>query len=176
MVLVVSLKALETSLKSKLPKALKSCTSVFLFPCYDTIYKQIINDGSFSSELQSLCALSNPTTDKLEALASCVLGFWEASSKKGILLSDVIDKVENIGYSFIKPRVIHNLSKASESILDAIPDFNYLQANGYFAWTFKTTDSGIIPFQIGSVEFNKIENDIQVNKPKVFTDLEILIS
>lgn len=174
--LVVSFPALQTSLTTTLPRGLKNCTKIFLFPYHETMSKQILNDPAFKVELEALSALKNPTTDKLDALASCLLGFWEASSKKGILLSEIISKVENLGYSFIKPRVIHTLSHMSKSILDVIPDFKYLESNGYFAWSYKTTDSGIIPYQIGSIEFNNIEKDIQLNNPTSFKDLELLIS
>ncbi len=174
--LVVSFPTLQSSLNSTLPKGLKNCTKIFLFPYHETTSKQILSDPAFKVELETLSALNNPTTNKLDALASCLLGFWEASSKTGVLLSEIISKVENLGYSFIKPRVIHRLSHMSKSILDVIPDFKYLESNGYFAWSYKMTDSGIIPYQIGSKEFNKIENDIQLNKPTTFKDLEILIS
>lgn len=174
--LVVSSPTLQSSLVSTLPKGLRHCTNVFMFPYYETITKQILYDPAFRTELENLSAINNPTTDKLDALASCLLGFWEASSKKGILLSEIINKVENLGFSFIKPRVIHTLSHNSKSILDVIPDFKYLESNGYFAWTYKATDSGIIPYPIGSAEFNNIEKDIQLNKPTAFKDLEIIIS
>lgn len=174
--IVVSYLTLQTNLSTTLPKGLKTCTKVFLFPYHETISKQIQNDNAFKTELETLSALTNPTLDKLEALASCILGFWEASSKKGIVLSDIIGKVEKIGFSFIRPRVIHTLSSMSKSILDVIPSFKYLAINGYFTWTYGTTDSGIIPHQIGSAEFNKIEKDIQHINPKTFTDLEPLIS
>lgn len=173
--LVVSYSTLEANLKKSLPKHLSSCTKIIYFPYHDSLPKQIINDSAFRLELEKLSGLTTPTTDKLESLAACILGFWSSTNKKKISLKSILSKVESLGYSFIKPRVIHKLSPATLTILDKIPDFKYIEANGYLTWKYKTTDSGTIQYQIGSAEFNRIESDIQINNPADFSELEKLL-
>lgn len=174
--LVVSYPTLANNLIASIPRHLKPCTKIIFFPYYDSFQKQILNDPIFRNELEKLSGLSSPSIDKLEALAASILGCWGATDKKRICLEEIYLKVQSFGYSFIKPRVVNKLSSKTIAILDKIPDFTYIENNGYFTWKYKSADSGIIPYQIGSIEFNKIELDIQAINPKDFTTLEKTIS
>lgn len=172
--LTVSNESLRNDLNVSLPKHLKKCTRIILFPYYDSIQKQIENDSKFKDELIKLSALNSPTTDKLESLAATILGAWNSSNKKMIQLEDLYTKIENIGYSFIKARVINNIAADTKSVLDSIPDFKYIISNNYLTWEYKK-DSGFIPYQIGSNEFNIIEEKIKIENPKNFITLEKIL-
>jgi len=174
--LVVANNTLQNNLIKVLPLQLKSCTNIVLFKYNDTIQKQIINDPFFRSELEKLIAFKSPTVDKLESLASTILGVWNATNKKNIILEDIYLKLEQIGYSFIKPRVIVDINIATKAVLDLIPDFIYVCNNNYLTWSYKTFDKGVIPYQIGSVEFVNIEREIQGIAPKNFLTLEKIIA
>ena len=174
--LVVANNSLQTNLTKALPSQLKSCTDIFLFPYHDTIQKQILHDPSFKAELEKLIALSSPTVDKLESLATTILGSWNATNKKSILLEDLYSRLEQVGYTFIKHRTIIDIQPLTRDILNQIPDFIYICNNNYMTWNYKSTDSGVIPYQIGSVEFVNIENEIQKVTPKNFLILEKIIS
>lgn len=163
---------LKNSLNNSLPKHLKKCTEVLLFPYNDSIQNQIINDRNFKTELTKLSALPAPTTDKLESLAAAILGFWVASNKKMVCLEDLYSKLENMGYPFIKSRSTHNLQQHTIDILDAVPDFSYTVSGNYLEWTFSDKERGVIPYQIGSEEFNNIEEKIRINNPENFITLE----
>ncbi len=174
--IVVSYRNLQKRMFQKLPSSLKNCTKVVYFPYHLSISKQILNYKQFKNELVSLISFNNPTHDKLEALAACILGSWEASTKKNVLLSDIIKLVENIPFSFIRSAVVHILSIPFKTILDKIPHFMYIVAHGYVTWSYKSTDTGVIFCRIGSAEFTKIENAVIAANPTNFATLEPLIS
>lgn len=174
--LVVSYRNLRKKMFQKLPTALKSCTKILFFPYHLSINKQISNYKNFRDELVSLISFNNPSHDKLESLAACILGSWEASTKKNVLLSDIIKLVENIPYSFIRSAVVHTLSIPFKTILDKIPHFMYIVSHGYVTWSYKSTDTGTIFYKIGSIEFTQIENAVIAANPTDFTTLEPLIS
>lgn len=174
--LVVANPTLQTSLNKSLPSQLKKCTDVFMFPYHDSIQKQIINDPIFRGELEKLIAFPSATVDKLESLATTMLGVWQATNKKKIVLEDIQLRLEQIGYAFIKPKIPKNIDPNTEVILDAIPHFKYVVNNNYLTWSYKATDSGVIPYQVGSADFVNIEMEIQTVKPVDFITLEKIIS
>lgn len=174
--LVVQDLILRNKLLQKRPKHLKTCTNLVHFPYFDSILKQIANDSNFRTQLELLSAINTPPKDKLEALANCILGYWVSSMAKGVVLAEIISKVQNIGASFIKPKIVKKMSKKVFSILSLIPNFTFVQTYGYVSWEYRNTDSGVIPYVIGSKEFNKIEKQIELAKPNNFSTLETLIS
>lgn len=174
--LVVSIKDLRDKLNQNLPAQLQDCTDVVHFPCCESLQKQILTDSKFRQELEKLSALRSPTVDKLESLAATVLGAWNASNKKNLNLEYLYLKVEEIGYAFIKPRIIHNISSPTKNILDQIKGFTYICHGNYLTWEYGPADKGVIPYQIGSSEFEEIEKKIQSAVPKDFITLEEIIS
>jgi len=76
----------------------------------------------------------------------------------------------------MKPRVIVDIQAETKDILDLIPDFVYVCHNNYLTWSYKLTDSGVIPYQIGSAKFVNIENEIQRISPNNFLTLEKIIA
>ncbi len=167
---------LKDNLKNKLPKQLKNCADVIMFPYNDSLQKQIINDAKFKKELVEMCAIDSPSVDKLESLAATILGAWGASNKKNICIENLYKNVELINYAFIKSREKNQLDDKVYKIINAIPSFKFVVHNNYFSWEYKSNDSGVIPHQLGSPEFISIENEIIRINPKDFITLEPIIS
>ena len=174
--LVVANTDLQSSLLMALPSQLRKCTDILMFPSHESIQKQILNDPLFRAELEKLIAFPSATVDKLESLATTILGIWHATNKKQIRLEELQSKLEEIGYAFIRPRIACNLDPSTKDILDAIPDFRYVINNNYLSWSYKTADSGVIPYQIGSQDFVNIALQIHTEKPVDFLTLEKIIS
>jgi len=174
--LVVSNDILKNNLKKRLPKQLRSSTDIIMFPYNDSIQNQIINDTLFKKELLALCAIDSPSVDKLESLAATILGVWNASNKKNICIESLYKNIEHTGYAFIKSREKNQLSDEVHRIISSIPDFKFVVHNNYFTWQYKSSDSGVIPYQLGSSEFKIIEKEIIKINPKDFITLENIIS
>lgn len=172
--LVVADKRLSRSLEVTIPKGIKKYTYLHFFPYFPSITKQIAEDSLFRQKLQQICAVMD--TDKIEALAKCFLGAWVACTQQHISIATLISDVRNMGYSYIKSAVPLYLNPQVHEILAAIPYFTYTIKNGYFAWTYGTSDSGISYHMIDSQDFRNIEQDIIAQAPSTFEDLETIVS
>lgn len=172
--LVVAQPKVKTSMEANLPSPLKACTTIRLFPYWQSINQQLKNDPDFRKEIEALCAF--PDLDKLEALAAHILGKWEASNKKNICLQDLINSIRANNQSFIKAVVPAALSRAFEDILRAIPGFSYKEIGGYLEWEYGPTLNGSIPHPIDSAEFRNIEQSVISNHPTDYLSLDPLIS
>lgn len=174
--LIVSSEPLQLSLTRSLPKSLLPYTEVVFFPYSDSIHNLVSQHLVFREELKKLIAVNSPPIDKLEALATAILGVWNACNKKDISLEDIYTHLEKMSLSFIRPREIFYLSYEIQLVLDLIPNFSYIVHNNYLTWKFKNTDTGIIPFPIGTPDFEEIETEILVQKPSSFEALETIIA
>jgi len=176
LLLIVNSVYLQLILTQSLPKSLRQHTEVGYFPYSDSIHNLVSQHLEFRQELEKLIAISSPSIDKLEALATAILGVWNGCNKKDISLEVIYAHLEKMSLSFIRPREIFYLSKEIQLILDLIPNFSYIVHNNYLTWKFKNTDTGIIPFPIGSPDFEEIEIEIVTQKPSSFEALETIIA
>jgi hypothetical protein len=172
--LVVSLSNIQKSMAKKRPTALKKKVKVDLFPYHDSISKYIMHHPSFRNAVARLCAYKD--SDKLEALATCVLGVWVGSTKENITLSEILEKVRKINYSFLRSDEEPVLNIHAVNILKAIPNFNFDLTGGYLSWSYSSTDKGQIPYPIDSSNFRNIEAQIVSQAPTTFDQLENIIS
>ena len=106
-----------------------------------------------------MCAISNPSSDKLDALGSIILGAWDGTDKTKISLGTLLDNCYGQNPNYIKG-FGGRLSEHLKQILDAINGFSYKIENGYIIWTYNTTDTGTLSYPIGTKEFMQWENDI----------------
>lgn len=172
--LVVANIVVHNKMLASLPSRLKKYTQIEFFPLHDSINSQLTNDAQFKSVVTDLCALSD--LNKLEALATCILGAWEATNKNNIPVSDILNSIRNMGYSYLKRNIPLYISSGVDNILCNIPAFSYEIKGGYLSWTYGTADKGDIPWSIDSAEFRNIEAEIMKKAPKTFDDLENIIS
>ncbi|SFD14963.1 hypothetical protein SAMN05518672_101746 [Chitinophaga sp. CF118] len=172
--LVVGCSIVFEKMKKSLPAKLKKCTIIEYFPSHHSINSQLINNSQFRDVVSHLCALND--LNKLEALASCILGAWGSTNKNNIPISDILNRVRNMGYSYLKSDIPLYISPTLDSILRNISGFSYEIKNGYFSWTYGTADSGSIPNSIDSTEFRNIESEIIKEVPKTFDDLEKIMA
>ena len=173
--IVVSDKSVYENLLSDIPGEIIDFVEVVHFESASSLNNLIRKNLLMKEELTKMCALTNPSTDKLETLATIILGAWDASSKSKISLEDILNKSYSLKPNFIKghlTKLSHTLSK----ILNSINGFTYEIENGFLKWKFNNTDEGVLKYGIGSREFEQLENDIFNTDIKSFEDLEPFLS
>ena len=172
--LVVGEYAGYKKMNASIPRGIKRSTSVEYFPYYDSVSKYLFHCKEFHSQIASLCAVKGH--DKLEALATCILGAWFVTNKRDIPLIQILNSLRGINATWIKSDITASyLSPQLVGILDQIADFTYQIQGGYFQWKYGNNDSGTLPHAIDSKEFRIIEAAIIQANPSTFTDLEVLM-
>ena len=157
-----------------MPTKLSKHSSVEPFPWLGSLNAHCIHHLRFKQLAEQLCAFTD--TDKVNALVKCILACWAATNKKDIRLSQIINDVRKIGYSYLRSSVPLILRDEVARILMAIPGFQFEVVHGYLSWTFSATDRGQIQYPIDSTEFRNIEDEIIAKQPATFDDLEPVIS
>jgi hypothetical protein len=157
--LVVSKDVVKENLDLDIPKSIENFTKIIHFPTANSISSLIHGNIAFKKVLIDVCAISNPSHDKLEALATIILGVWDASSKNKVSLESILSSCHNLNPNYIKG-FSNRISAQLARILNSIEGFNYKIENGYVSWTFRNTDKGIVSYKIGSSEFLQFESDI----------------
>lgn len=172
--LVVSNNGVFRRMVRNMPTKLRKIASVQEFPWFGSVSANCSHHRQFKRLAEHLCAF--PDTDKLIALVKCICGQWVASNKTNIPLSQILNGVRQMGYSFLKSSIPVTLTDEVIEILRKIPDFQYKIMHGYFGWTYSSTDRGQNRHMVDSLEFRNIENDIIAKRPTTFNDLEPIIS
>jgi hypothetical protein len=172
--LVISNCGLFHQMKKKMPPRLRKTTTVTEFSWFGSLHLQCTMYQNFRIAVVKLCAF--PDTDKIIALVGCIYANWGLSDKKNVLLSQILNGVRSLGYSYLKSNIPMLLKNETTAILNQIPGFQFEIVYGYFSWTYSTTDKGQIPYLIDSAEFRTIENEIILRVPMTFDELEPIIS
>lgn len=173
--LVVSNKGIYDDLVSKLPSEIKGFAEVIHFETASSLNNLIRKNPLMKAELSNMCALNNPSTDKLETLATILLGAWDASEKSKVQFREILNRSQSQNPNFIKG-YNNILSHKLSNILNSISHFSYEVENGFLKWKFKNTDEGVLEYKIGSIEFEQWENDVFNKEIKTFEDLESFLS
>lgn len=170
--LVVSNKSLAKRLRISRPKKLIKIVTVKHFPATTSVNRLILESPTFRKALSELCALKNPQTDKLETIAAQILGQWDISGKTRVTLGQIRDRCLTSSPHFFKGGGNH-ISNRLDALLRSVNDLTFTISNGTLEWDFNSgTDNGVLPYKIGSTEFNQFENDL-LNFPIGVTFQEI---
>jgi hypothetical protein len=173
--LVVSSLGLRDKLADGIPENIKDKVEVKHFETANSIPRLIQANGLFNEELKKMCALSNPSLDKLEALATIVLGAWDATDKQQVPLSTLINNCYNQNPHYIRGLEKTLGNQRLNRILSSIQDFSFKVENGFVTWSYKNTDIGTVSFQIGSQGFMQWESDVINAEPATFENLETFL-
>jgi hypothetical protein len=173
--IVVSDKSFYDNLRSDIPGEIIGFIEVVHFETASSLNNLLRKNLVMKEELRKMCALTNPSTDKLETLATILLGAWDSTSKSKIQLKDIIDKSHSQNPNYIKGH-LNKISHKLSEILNSINGFTYEIENGFLKWKFNSTDEGVLKYRIGSSEFEQLENDIFNSDIKSYEDLEPFLS
>jgi hypothetical protein len=169
--LVVSEREVCDHLESTVPADLTGLVKVLNFESAASLNSLIRSNSLFRRELTEMCALKNPSQDKLEALATIVLGAWDSTSKKKVSLSELLDKCFIQNPHYIKG-FYNKISAKLEEIFSRIEGLLWEVEGGFIKWRFGRKDEGVISYRIGSAEFEQWENDLFNATIVTFEDLE----
>jgi hypothetical protein len=169
--LVVSNDQLKNELEEAMTDDLKAIVSVHYFPNADSISKLLKVNVEVKNALTNMCALTNPSTDKLDALGTIVLGAWSGSDQKQVSLESILDACYGHNPHYIKG-FDNRISKGLQTILDRIENFSYAIENGYIRWNYDDTDYGVISYRIGNPEYFNWESEVIHADANNFEELE----
>lgn len=172
--LVVSSPNLKTKLEAAIPSAIKKYSQVIHFPYEADLVKLIAKEPQFRQAIEYLCAFNNPAPDKIECVATVLLGAWVSSDKSNIFIMEVLTKAQESTPSYIRSFSKEwNLDLEVEEILSKIPDFQYNLTKGFLHWEFKNgLEEGTLPYSFDTEQFRKFQEFIKRSKPTCFEKLE----
>lgn len=170
--LVVSREEVKQDLISKMPDELRGVATVLHFQNASSINNLIRENTEVRDVLRNMCALSNPSSDKLDTLGSIILGVWSSVDQKQTPLAEILEKCVRQNPHYIRG-LQDNISQRLTNIFSNIDGFIYAIERGYISWTYRDTDNGTLSYRIGSSEFEQWENDVFNVEPfNSFEDIE----
>lgn len=173
--LVVSDMNLQHRLSASLPPTISSYSQVCYFPYTPHLLRVIAQTPDFREALAELSAFINPDEDKIECVATVLLGAWVSSGKASISLMELLQKAQQCQSSFIRSfsRSEAELDVEVAKILGEIPNFTYTLSKGFFHWEFKSgLDQGTLRYSCETEEFQRFQELIRQQSPTSFEEIE----
>ena len=175
--LVVSSSEIRDKLQTNIPNDIKNYSQVIYFYFANSLPKIISQEPDFRCSLEYLCAVENPEPDKLECLATVLLGAWVASDKSKVPIIDILKKAQNFIPSYIRSfQAELQLDPEVRDIFDKIDGFTYNLTRGFLQWEyFDGLNEGTISYSIETTRFQKLQELIKKNHPTSFDELEVFL-
>jgi hypothetical protein len=175
--LVVSSQELKKKLLANIPNDIKNYTQVIYFCFEKSLPKMIAQDKNFRLSLEYLCAFERPEPDKLECLASVLLGAWVASDTSNVSVMEILKKAKDSTPSYIRSfETEWQLDPEVEEILSKIDGFTYNLRRGFLHWEFQNgLDEGTLSYSIETDRFQRFQTLIKRNRPTSFEELEVFL-
>lgn len=172
--LVVSYTELKANLEASRPAAISQYSRVVYFPYDSNLVRVIEKEETFRQAIEYLCAFDDPAPDKIECVATVLLGAWVSSDKSNVFIIDILRKAQQSSPSFIRSFSQEwQLDPEVENILSKIQDFQYNLTKGFLNWEFKNgLDQGTLPYSIDTEQFRRFQELIKRKQPTCFDELE----
>ncbi len=172
--LVVSSPKLKTKLESTIPPAIKKYSQVIHFPYEAELVKLIAKEPNLRQAIEYLCAFNNPAPDKIECVATVLLGAWVSSAKSQVSVMEILKKAQESTPSFIRSFSQElQLDPEIDEILGKIPDFKYNLTKGFLHWEFKDgLEEGTLSYSLETDRFRQFQKLVKKNNPTCFEELE----
>lgn len=174
--LVVSNPQLRDRLANKIPQQIAEFSKVDYFYFASSLPKVIQEEQEFSQAVAYLCAFDNPEPDKIECVASVILGAWLSSDKSNVSLREILEKSRQSQPSYIRYFGSQDVQIDPEvkKILAKIQGFTYSISKGFLQWQFANgLEEGTLPYSIETENFRRFQERVKQNKPRTFDELEI---
>ncbi len=177
LLLVLSSEELKEKLSKEIPVNIQNYSKVIYFYYDDSLLKIIGKEPDFKRSIEYLCAFDNPAPDKLECVASVLLGAWISSNKSTALVMDILRKAQQYIPSYIRCFQSNlQLDPEVERILSNIEDFTYEVTKGFLCWDFQNgLEEGILSYSLESDKFQKFQELLKKNCPNSFDELEVFL-
>ena len=175
--LVVSNLNLKTKLDENLPININAHSQVIHFPYQPTIMKLIAQKPDLCEAIKYLCAFSEPDPDKIECVATVLLGAWVSIDKSGISIKDILENAQKCQPSYIRSFGQQmQIDSEVANILNEIDNFTYNLTKGFLHWEYADgLEEGTLPYSTETDKFKKFQELIKKNKPTSFEDIEAFL-
>jgi hypothetical protein len=173
--LVVPFSQLRQKLLDSIPGNIQSYTQVCLFSCDPNLRKVLQLEPNFRQAIEYLCAFDNPSADKIECVASVLLGAWMSIDKKNVSIAAILKRAQQSSPSYIRSFVAVSLDPDVESILESIQGLTYEVSRGFLKWQFRGLQEGTLSYSCDDERFTAFQNHIKKNCPATFDELEGLL-
>jgi hypothetical protein len=100
--LVVSDSSLKTKLDNDLPDHICNYSRIVHFPYQSNIVKLIAQKPDLYKAIKYLCAFSKPDPDKIECVATVLLGAWISIDKSGVPVKEILETAQKCQPSYIR--------------------------------------------------------------------------
>lgn len=157
--LIVSSDELKKELDNSMPEEIREIASVVHFEKASSINNLLRVNKEFKSALSKMCAINNPSIDKLDTLGNIILGVWSGLDQEKKSLDEILNKCFAQNPHYIRG-FQNKISNQLHEIFTDIPDFNYIVEGGYIKWSYGASDEGTVSCRIGSAEYENWENEI----------------
>jgi len=136
MTLVVSNFQLRDRLANQIPQQIAEFSKVDYFYFASSLPKVLQEEQEFSQAVAYLCAFDNPEPDKIECVASVILGAWLSSDKSNVSIREILEKSRQSQPSYIRYFGSQDVQIDPEvkKILDQIQGFTYSISKGFLQW------------------------------------------
>lgn len=134
----------------------------------------IAKEPKFRQTIEYLCAFDNPAPDKIECVATVLLGAWVSSDKSQVSVMEILKKAQESTPSFIRSFGQKlQLDPEINEILGKIPDFKYNLTKGFLHWEFKDgLEEGTLSYSLETDRFRQFQKLVKKNNPTCFEELE----
>jgi hypothetical protein len=180
--LVTSSDHVANELTASIPNDLRSYSSVIFFPYRSTLNALLQISNDLKNAIAYLTAFESPTQDKIECVASVLLGAWVSSDTSQTTVLEILQKARNCQPSFIRSLSLDKsfaLASKVVFILQSIDGFTYELSKGFFHWQYQVGTvvymDGTYPFSLDSEDFQKFQKLIMQLEPNSFDELENLL-
>ena len=172
--LIISSQELVTKLNDSFPATIAAYSQVRYFPYEPNIVKIMAQQPNFQKAIEYLCAFENPDPDKIECVATVLLGAWTSTDKSRVSVKEILVKAQRYQPSFIRSFSLEwQLYPEVESILSKIPNFTYNLNKGFLHWEYgRGIEVGTLPYSADTEKFTKFQEFIKQDKPSSFDELE----
>lgn len=144
--LVISDSNLKTRLDNSLPERINDYSQVVHFPYRSNIAKLITQQPDLYEAIKYLCAFSEPDPDKIECVATVLLGAWTSIDKSGASVKDILETAQKCQPSYIRSFAQQmQIDIEVANILKEIENFTYNLTKGFLHWEY---GNGIDRFNI----------------------------
>jgi hypothetical protein len=157
---------------SNIPEPISQCTQTEFFPYYNSLNRLLWEYDDFKTAIANIAANRDATVDQLLALATILLGVWDASDKAKLTIVQYLQKVNDLsqaGNTFIFSEEL-NINPKAVLIYNKIPNFTHWIIGNAFCWTYKNMKGSI-----HKPSYLSFESQVLANNPQDFTDLESLM-
>ncbi len=164
---------MQATLQEQCPEDIKNFSQVIFFPHAQELSQLLKALPSLQKSIKYICSFAEPEIDKIECVATALLGAIAASTHENISVREILEKARSVSPNYIRS-LSHNLTIDSEvaRVLNSINNFTYNTDKGFLHWNYGDgIFTGTVSYSIDSEQFGKIQRLLKTICPQTFVEL-----